>query len=105
MDGATTPRAKELANDNSLRTLYGVSAFGDKFALYRYAIDYDEQKGGKIYPRPREASNNAIVTPDGKVPLEWWSSNATTRGGKKALELVAALSKAAFHKLESGMPV
>lgn len=94
----------KLSVEKPLKTLYGISAFGNNFAVYRLKIDskfnpelFD--KNSLILPQPGQQSNNTYATLQNRCPESWWAYDATTIEGKQVLDDVIALSQEAFLAL------
>lgn len=103
----------KLSGGKPLDTLYGISAFGHKFAVYllKAQVKVDStsdpnefQMDTLILPGLEEQSNNAsYVTSQGNCPEDWWKYDATTMEGKQVLDEVVALSQEAFLALTQSM--
>lgn len=97
------PNPNDLLIGQPLKTLYGISAFGNNFAVYRLKIDHKAVNVDNLLPRPEEESNNTYVTSHGRCPESWWAYDAATREGKLILDDVVGLSQDAFRAIVPGM--
>jgi hypothetical protein len=77
--------------------MYAVSAFGNKFAVFRQDFRFSLVKGLNL-PRP-QAHAHASYRRD-IAPESWWCWDATNQSGKDRLELIANIIKKELFRLK-----